>query len=100
MSSLVCLLRGLLALEHVTSFDNSGRIDCDVSFVDVADDSFFINQEGGAISKALLLVEHAIVFDDRALEITEYGERNSNLLCKLAVGGNTVNTHTEDLSVG
>ena len=87
-------------MEHVTGLDNSGRIDCDVSFVDVTDDSFFIDQEGGAISKALLLVEHTIVFDDGALEIAEYGERNSNLLCKLAVGGNTIYTHTENLSVG
>jgi len=30
-------------------------IDCDVSFVDVPNDAFFIDQEGGTISKALLL---------------------------------------------
>ena len=46
--------------EHVTCFDNAARIDGDVSFVDVPNDAFFIDQEGCAISKALLLVEDAI----------------------------------------
>ncbi len=86
-------------LEHVASFNDSGRIDSHVSFVNVPDDAFFINQEGGAISKALLLVEDAIVFNDGAFEIAEDGERNSNLFCEFAVGGNTVDTHSKNLSL-
>ena len=86
-------------LEHVAGFNNRSRIDRHVSFVDVPDDAFFIDQEGGAISKALLLVEDAIVLNDGAFEIAEDGERNSNLFCEFAVGGNAVDTHSEDLSL-
>ena len=86
-------------LEHVTGLDDSGRIDRHVSFVNVPDDAFFIDQEGGAISEALLFVEDAIVFNDGAFEIAEDGERNSNLFCEFAVGGNAVDTHSEDLSL-
>ncbi len=86
-------------LEHVTSFNNSGRIDRHVSFVNVPDDAFFIDQEGGAISKTLLLVEDAIVFNDGAFEIAEDGKSNSELFCEFAVGGNAVDTHSEDLSL-
>src|SRR6476620_2801821 len=87
-------------LEHVTRVDNSRRIDRDVSFVDVLNDSFFIDHEGGAISKALFFVEDAIVSNDSAFEIAEYREGNSNLFCEFAVGGNAVNAHAEDLGVG
>ena len=86
-------------LEDVTGLNDSGRIDRHVSFVNVPDDSFFVDQEGGAISKTLLLVEDAIVFNDGAFEIAEDGERNSNLFCEFAVGGNAVDTHSEDLSL-
>ena len=86
-------------LEHVTGLDHSGRIDRHVSFVNVPDDAFFIDQEGGAISKALLLVEDAIVFNYSAFEIAENGKCNSELFCEFAVGGNAVNTHAENLSL-
>jgi len=86
-------------LEHVTGLDDSGRIDRHVSFVNVPDDAFFIDQEGGAISKALLLVEDAIVFNYSAFEIAENGKCNSELFCEFAVGGNAVDTHSEDLSL-
>ena len=65
------LLRSFLPLKHVTCFYHGGRIDRDVSFVNVSDDAFFIDQEGGAISKALLLVKDAIRLDDGAFEIAE-----------------------------
>jgi hypothetical protein len=79
-------------LEHVARFDNRRRIDRDVSFVDVSNDAFFVDQKGGAIAKALLLIEHAIIFDDGTLEIAEEWKGDSDLLCKFAVGGNAVNT--------
>jgi hypothetical protein len=86
-------------LEHVASFNNSGRIDRHVSFVNVPDDAFFIDQEGGAISKTLLLVEDAIVFNHSAFEIAENGKCNSDLFCEFAVGGNAVDTHSKNLSL-
>ena len=65
------LLRRLLTIEHVTRFYRGSWIDGDVSFVNVPNDALFIDHEGGAIAKTLLLVEHAVVFDDGAFEIAE-----------------------------
>jgi hypothetical protein len=79
-------------LECVARVYNRRGIDCDVSFIDVSNDAFLVDQEGGAIAKALLLVEDAVGFNDGALEIAEERKRNSNLLCEFAVGGNAVNT--------
>jgi hypothetical protein len=66
----------------------------------VADDSFFVDQERGAISKALLFIKHAVIFNHGAFEIAEERKRYPNLLCEFAVGGNTIYAETEDLSVG
>jgi len=66
----------------------------------VPDDAFFIDQEGGPISKALLLVKDPIILDDGAFEIAEERKHDSNLFGEFAVGGNTVYTHAENLSVG
>ena len=86
-------------LEHVTRLHYSSWIDRHVSFVNVPDDASFIDQESSAISKALLLVEDAIVFHDGTFEIAENGECNSNLFGEFAVGGNAVDTHSENLSL-
>ena len=87
-------------MEHVTCVHHAGRIDGDISLVNMANDALFIDQEGGAISKALLLVKDAVVFDHSALEVAEDRKRKLELFCKFAIGGNTVNAETEDLSVG
>lgn len=68
---LLFLLRRLLMLEHITCVYNGGRIDSDVSFVDFLDDAFFIDQERGAVSKALLLVKDTISLDNCAFEIAQ-----------------------------
>ena len=65
------LRRSLLAIKHITRFDSSSRIDCDVALVDMANDAFFIDYKGGPISKALFFVEDAVVFHDSAFEIAE-----------------------------
>jgi hypothetical protein len=58
-------------MEHVTRLHNGSWIDGDVSFVDVPDDAFLIDQERGAISEALLLVKDTISLDYCAFEIAE-----------------------------
>ena len=85
--------------ERITRVDHGRRIDRDVSFVNLPNDAFFIDQEGGAISKALFLVEDAIVFNDSTFEIAENRKCNSELFCEFAVGGNAVDTHSEGLSL-
>jgi hypothetical protein len=94
------LLRSFLALEYVARLHYRRWIDRDVSFIDVPDDAFFIDQEGGAIAKALLLVEDPVGFDHGAFEIAEDRKRNSNLFGKFTVGGNAVDTHSKNLSLG
>lgn len=96
----VFLGRRLPMCEHVTRLHNAAWIDCDVSFVDVPNDAFFIDHEGRTISKALLLVEDPIILDHSAFEIAEQRKGDPNLLCKFAVGGNAVYTHAENLSIG
>ena len=86
--------------EYVARFHNATGIDCHVAFVDMSNDPFLIDQKRRAISEALLLVEDSILLDDGSFEIAEYREGNLDLLCKFAVGGNAVYTHTENLSVG
>jgi hypothetical protein len=87
-------------LEHVARVNDAGRIDCDASFVNVPDDAFFIDQEGGAISEALLLIIDAVVFHHGAFEVAQDRKRNLDLFCKFTVGGNAVYTEAENLSVG
>jgi len=86
-------------LEHVARVHDAGRVDCDASFVNVPDDAFFVDQEGGAISEALLLIKDAVVFYHGAFEIAEDRKCYLNLFCKFAVGGDAVNTEAEYLSV-
>ena len=87
-------------MQNVARVHNCRRIDCDVSFVNVTNDAFLIDQKSGAITKALLLVKDSIRLNDSSLEIAEDWKCDFDLFCEFAVGGNTVNTHTENLSVG
>jgi hypothetical protein len=57
--------------QGIAAVDHSRWIDGHVSFVDVLNDAFFIDHEGGAITEALLFIEHAVVFNDGAFEIAE-----------------------------
>ena len=58
-------------MEHVTRLHYRCRIYGDVSFVDVLDDAFLIDQERGAVSKTLLLVKDTISLHYRAFEIAQ-----------------------------
>src|SRR5256885_7091977 len=85
-SNSVFLWRRLPVGEHVTRVHNARRIDCYVSLVDVSNNAFFIDHEGCAISKALLLVKDAIILHHGAFEVAEYRKGNAELLGKFAVG--------------
>jgi len=58
-------------LKNVTGINNGGRIDRDVAFVDVLNEAFLVDHEGGPVAEALLFVEDTIIFDDGAFEIAE-----------------------------
>ena len=85
--------------QHIARIHDGRGINGDVSFVDVTNDAFLINQEGCAISKTLLLVEDSIVPHDCTLEIAEQRKGDADLLRKLAVGGNAIHTHSKNLCV-
>ena len=91
---------GLFMCERVARLRGARRIDGGVSFINVTNDAFFIDYECGPISEALFLVEDTIVLDRGAFEIAEDREGNSELFGEFAIGGNTVYTHAENLSVG
>ena len=84
-------------MQNVTRIDHGRGIDRDVSFVDVSDDAFFIDQESGAITKALLFVEDAVILDHGAFEIAQQRERYLELFGKFTVGGNAINTESKNL---
>jgi len=86
-------------LQNVTRVHHGRRIDRDVSFVDVSNDAFFIDQEGGAVAKALLFVEDAVILDHGAFEIAQERERYLELFGKLTVGGNAVDTQSKNLGL-
>ena len=65
------LLFGLLVQEHVTGVYDARRIDRGVAFIDVLNDAFFIDHEGGPVAETLRFVEDTIIFNDGAFEITQ-----------------------------
>jgi hypothetical protein len=85
--------------QHITRFLSAGWIDRHVSFVDVTNDAVFVDDKSGSIAKALFFVEDPVILDYCAFEIAEYGKSDAELFGKLAVGGNAVNTETENLSI-
>jgi hypothetical protein len=57
----------------------------------VAYDSIFIDGEGGARSVPAGFVKDAVIFNDRALEIAQEGERYSYVFLEPLVSGEAVN---------
>jgi hypothetical protein len=87
-------------LQHVTGVDHGRWIDCYVSFVNVANDSVFIDQKRGAIAEALLLVKDAVILHDSAFEIAEKRKRDAKLFGEFLVSGDAVDTEAKNLRVG
>ena len=85
--------------QYIAGVLDAGRIDRYITFVDVTDNAFLINQESRTISEALLFIEDSVIPYECAFEIAEYGEGNAKLFGKLAIGGNTVYTEAENLCV-
>ena len=87
--------------QNIARFGGAGWIDSRTSFVDVANDPLFVDHESCAIAEAPLFIEDSVVLHHTAFdEVAKYRKGNSNLLCKLVISGNAVNTETEDLRVG
>lgn len=76
------------------------RVNRCATLFDMLDNAFLVYDERGARAVAAFFIEDAVVAHGRAFEIAEERERDSNLLCEFAVGGNTVDAKTKNLSVG
>jgi hypothetical protein len=62
------------------------RVNRRASLFDVANDSFFVYDEGGARAVAAFLVEDAVVADGGAFEIAEERERDLDVFGEARVG--------------
>jgi len=72
-------------------------IDCDIAFVDMLNDSGFVDDKRGSIAKALRFVEDAVILNYCSFEIAEEWKSNADVLGKTFVGRNTVDANTKDL---
>lgn len=85
--------------QDIAGVRGAGWIDRDVAFVDVLDDSVFIDDKGGAVSIATLFVKDPVVFHGCSLEIAEQREGYAVLFGEFSVGGNAVYAETKNLSI-
>ncbi len=86
--------------EDVASVCGAAWIDGFVAFLDVLNDSVFVDYERRAITIASIFVEDAVLVHDRSFEIAEQRKGDPNLFCELAIGINAVNADAENLCVG
>src|SRR5207249_1558368 len=85
--------------KHAARFISTAGVNRRVALFDVANDALLVNDESGAVSEALRFIENAVVFDHRALEITEYRESDAEFFRPVSVGGTAVYADAEDLCV-
>src|SRR5215471_8070725 len=77
-----------------------GRIDGDVAFIDVLNDSVLVDHKGRTISVAAILVVNAVILHHGSFEIAEQRKRDAVLFAELFVGGNAIYADPENLRVG
>jgi len=75
------------------------RIDSDVTFVDVLNNSVLVDHEGGAISEALVFIVEAIILYDCAFEIAQQRKGYPVLFAEFFIGRNAIDADSENLRV-
>ena len=85
--------------QDIAGVFGAGWIDRHVAFVDMLDDSVFVDHESGPVSIATVFVKDPIVSHDCSLEIAEQREGYAVLFGEFSVGGNAVYAETENLSI-
>src|SRR5438874_1420376 len=85
------LWRSFLMRKDVARIGGARDIDRDVAFVNVLNDSVFVDDEGRAVAIAALFVINAVVLYHRVLDIAQQREGDSDLFGKFSVGIWTVN---------
>ncbi len=90
----------LLFINQTACLVSARRIDGRFALLDVAEDTFFVDDERGACSKSAFLVKDTVIFDHLAFEIAEQWERDVNVLGETFVSSKAVNTDSENLRFG
>jgi hypothetical protein len=93
------MLRIQFFLECAARLVRARRVNSRSTLLDVADDSLFVYDEGGAAADEARLVEDAIGLDHLALDVAEQRECHSDVFLEPLVGSKTVNADTYDLSI-
>ena len=78
----------------------AARVNGRLADLDMLDHAVFVDHECGAVRKALLFVQNAVVLGYRPLEVAEKREVKIFLLRKRGVGRRTIHTDAENLRVG
>ena len=86
--------------QNVASILGASDFDGDVAFVDVSNDSVFVDYESRAIAIAAIFVKDAIVFQHRMLDIAQQREGDADLFGEFGIGKRAVNTDPKNLCVG
>ena len=86
--------------QNIASVQSTGWIDGLITFLDVLNESIFVDYEGRTTSVAAFLVEDAIVPDDAPLgKVAEDGKSDAVLFGKFPIGKNAVCANAENLGV-
>jgi len=75
------------------------RIDGDVTFVDVLNNSVLVDDEGGAITEALVFIIDAVILHDCAFEIAQQRKGYPVLFAEFFIGRNAIDADSENLRV-
>src|SRR5262249_32166503 len=94
------LLRPLLVRQDVARIFSAGWVDGIVAFLDMLDNSVFVDHESSTIAVAPFFIKDAVVLDYRAFEIAQQRKGDAVFCRKFFVGGNAVKADAEDLSIG
>jgi len=76
------------------------RVNCRVSYFDMLDGAVLVDDEGGAVRKALLFVQDPVFFGNRPLEVAQEREVELFLLRESGIRCRAVNADAQDLRVG
>jgi hypothetical protein len=84
-------------LEQVASSSGPAGVDGILTHVDMLDDTLLVYNERSAVGELLLLVQNAVLFGNRSLEVAEEREHEAFLFGEGSVGGSTIDADSQHL---
>ena len=89
----------LLVSQDIAGVLGAGWIDRHIAFVDMLDDSVFIDNKGCPVSVTALFVKDPVIFHDCSFEVAKQREGYSVLFGEFSISGNAVYAETKNLSI-